>query len=296
MRRRLVPELVLCLALFPAGVGAEALEAEKPYFDSNGVKIHYVVEGKEDGEPVLLIHGFAFNSEAQWGSVRKVLAKDYKVIAMDCRGHGGSDKPRDPKKYGLEMTKDAVRLLDHLKIDKAHVVGYSLGASITLQMAVRYPERIRTATLGGAGLPVPGRNKLLKGVADSLEQGKGIGSLIVALAPKDKPKPTEQQIKAIDVLLELQNDTKALAAVLRGDINDKELELSEEKVKSINVPMLALIGARDPMRAGVDELKKQLPEMKVIVIDKAEHITAFDHEEFANGLKEFLDAHQAAKN
>src|SRR2546421_195046 len=84
-----------------------------------------------------------------------------------------------------EMTKDAVRLLDHLKIDKAHVVGYSMGGGIALQMAARYPERVRTATLGGAGLPLPERAQLMEALADSLEQGKGLGPLIVALTPKE---------------------------------------------------------------------------------------------------------------
>jgi pimeloyl-ACP methyl ester carboxylesterase len=268
---------------------------KKPCFDSDGVKIHYLVQGKEDGEPVLLIHGFSLDSETQWEPVLKVLAKDYKVVAMDCRGHGGSEKPHDPGKYGLEMVKDAVRLLDHLKIDKAHVVGYSMGAGITLQVVARYPERVRTATLGGAGLPLPGRKKLLGELADSLEQGKGFGPLIAALTPEGQPRPTAEQIKAVDAFLTARNDTKALAAVLRANANDKDLELSEGIVKGIKVPVLALIGETDPLRAGVDELKKQLPAVKVVVIDKADHRTAFGREEFVRGLKEFLDAHRAAK-
>jgi pimeloyl-ACP methyl ester carboxylesterase len=294
MPRPFLLGLVVGLFLVSAELRADAPEVARPNFDSDGVKIHYVVQGKEDGEPVLLIHGFTLNIEGQWDPVIKVLEKDYKVLALDCRGHGGSEKPHDPKKYGLEMTRDAVRLLDHLKIDKAHVVGYSMGAGITLQMAARYPERVRTATLGGGGLPMPDRAKLLETLADSLEQGKGLGPLIVALTPKDKPKPTEELIKAIDAILLARNDTKALAAVLRGGLN-KNLALSEEKVKGIKVPMLALIGETDPVRPGVDELKKQLPDMKVVVIDKADHITAFGREEFVGGLKEFLDAHRAAK-
>jgi pimeloyl-ACP methyl ester carboxylesterase len=295
MLRRLVWGLAACLCLAPAGVQAEPTEVKKPYFDSDGVKIHYVVQGKEDSEPVLLIHGFTADIDAQWTLVLKALAKDYKVIALDCRGHGGSEKPHDPKKYGLEMTRDAVRLLDHLKIDKAHIVGYSMGAGIALQVAARYPERVRTATLGGAGVPQPGREKMLEALADSLEQGKGLRPLIVFLTPKDRPQPTEEQIKAIDAVILARNDPKALAAVIRGNINNKDMALSEEKVKGIKVPMLALIGEIDPLRPGVDELKKQLPQVKVVVIDKADHITAFSREEFVSGLKEFLDAHRAKK-
>src|SRR5580704_16817637 len=107
-----------CCCLIPA----DALRAEDRFFDSNGVKIHYAVEGK--GEPVLLIHGFSANAQMNWGNqgIISALAKDYRVIALDNRGHGKSDKPHDPKSYGQEMVEDAVRLLDHLKIEKAHVV------------------------------------------------------------------------------------------------------------------------------------------------------------------------------
>jgi pimeloyl-ACP methyl ester carboxylesterase len=294
MPRRLVPGLVICLCLVTAGVWAEEPAVKKPNFDSNGVKIHYVILGKADGEPVILIHGFTLNIHAQWEPVLKELAKDYRIIAMDCRGHGGSEKPHDPKQYGLEMAKDAVRLLDHLRIDKAHIVGYSMGAGITLQIAAHHPERVRTATLGGAGLPMPERRKIMEEVAESLEQGKGIGPLIVSLAPKDKPKPTETQIKAINAIFMKGNDSKALAAVLRG-YGDKNLILSEEKVKAIKVPMLAVIGEVDPVRPGVDALKKQLPDLKVVVIDKADHITAYCREEFVSSLKEFLDEHREVK-
>jgi pimeloyl-ACP methyl ester carboxylesterase len=295
MPRRIVPALVVCLYLIPIAVWGEAPAVKKPYFDSNGVKIHYTVQGKEDGEPVLLIHGFSLNIEAQWQPVIKALVNDYRVIALDCRGHGGSEKPHDPNKYGLEMTKDAIRLLDHLKIDKVHLVGYSMGGSIALQIVARYPERVRTATLGGSGLPLSERKKMMKELADSLEAGKGIGPLILALTPQNRPKPTEQQIKAINAVFLAANDSKALAAVVRGLAADKNLDLSEEQVKAIKVPMFGVIGADDPIRKGVDELKKRLPELKVVVIDKADHITAYGREQFVNAIKDFLDAHHTAK-
>jgi pimeloyl-ACP methyl ester carboxylesterase len=293
MPRRLIFTIGVCF-LVPTCLRADQPQPKKPVFDSGGVSIHYVVEGKEDGEPVLLIHGFTANIENQWTPVIKELTPDYKVIALDCRGHGASGKPHDPKQYGLEMVKDPIRLLDHLKIQKAHVVGYSMGASIALQIAVRYPERVRTLTLGGAGLPRPGRERMLLNLAESLEKGNGLGPLILALNPKDRPEPTKEQIKQIDAILLARNDPKALAAVSRGSTN-KDLVPSEDQIKGIRMPVLALIGEVDPLRAGVDELKKRLPDMKVVVIDKADHINAFNRPEFVDGLKEFLDAHRTTK-
>jgi pimeloyl-ACP methyl ester carboxylesterase len=96
-------------------------------FDSNGVKIAYFVQGQ--GEPVVLIHGWLSSAGVNWAlpGISGLLAKDHQVIALDVRGHGLSDKPTKEEAYGPELVEDIVRLLDHLKIKKAHIVGYSMG-------------------------------------------------------------------------------------------------------------------------------------------------------------------------
>src|SRR3954468_5584446 len=94
------------------------IEAADSVFDSNGVKIRYVSEGK--GEPVVLIHGW-MGDAGMWGRLAtKPPTKEFQLIALDCRGHGKSDKPHDADKYGAAMADDVVRLLDHLKLEKAH--------------------------------------------------------------------------------------------------------------------------------------------------------------------------------
>src|SRR5258708_36291477 len=144
MQRRFCWAFTVALVIVPNFVGADDARSTPKdlFFDSNGVKIHYNVFGK--GEPVLLIHGFTVNIQKQWGApgIIKELSKDYQVIALDNRGHGLSDKPHGPEKYGKEMAEDAIRLLDHLKIKKAHVVGYSMGAMITNYLVVSHPDRI----------------------------------------------------------------------------------------------------------------------------------------------------------
>ena len=141
-----------------ASFGSPCLaHADDQFFDSNGVKIRFVVAGK--GEPIVLIHGFSANLEMMWQQLPRLfgqpeilqaLAKDYQVIALDCRGHGKSDKSDDPKAYGREMAEDVVRLLDHLKVKKAHLVGYSMGGKIVLKVIADHPDRVLTATLGGS--------------------------------------------------------------------------------------------------------------------------------------------------
>ena len=102
--------LTLTCTVFLTTLLAAGRGAEDRFFDSGGVKIRYVVEGK--GEPVLLIHGYTARLETNWQlpGIIKGLSGDYQVIALDNRGHGKSSKPHDPKKYGLEMAEDAVRL------------------------------------------------------------------------------------------------------------------------------------------------------------------------------------------
>jgi pimeloyl-ACP methyl ester carboxylesterase len=101
------------------------VSAQDKFFDSSGVQIRYIEQGT--GEPVVLIHGYASSIERSWiePGVLPNLARDHRVIAFDLRGHGKSGKPKDPKAYGTEMGQDAVRLMDHLKIQRAHIVGYS---------------------------------------------------------------------------------------------------------------------------------------------------------------------------
>src|SRR5262249_47009052 len=99
-------------------------------FDARGVKLHYLVVGK--GEPVLLIHGFTSSVALNWQlpGIINLLSKNYQVIALDMPGHGLSDKPTDRDAYGLQLVEDVIRLLDHLKVKKAHIVGYSMGGMI----------------------------------------------------------------------------------------------------------------------------------------------------------------------
>ncbi len=266
--------------------------AEDLFFDSNGVKIRYRMEGK--GDPVVLIHGFSVNIERNWGSILTPLAADYQVIALDCRGHGKSDKPHDPARYGMEMVLDPARLLERLKIKKAHVVGYSMGAALTAKLLETRPDLLLTATLGGsAGIQEGGPGaKFMEVLADSLEQGKGFGPLIRFLTPANQPPPTEEEIEKANVSLSAGNDLKALAAVLRGRQN---IAVSPEKLVASTVPVHAIIGDLDPLKTGVDALARQMPSLKVSVIEGANHMNAGTRPEFLKSLTAFLAEHRAAK-
>jgi pimeloyl-ACP methyl ester carboxylesterase len=290
LRATIAIGLALLVALFAAApilaAAADAATAPDEFFDSDGVKIHYRVWGK--GDPIVLIHGFTASIDSNWvqpGIVDK-LDDDFKVIALDLRGHGKSDKPHDPAAYGDKMAEDVVRLLDHLEIEKAHIVGYSLGGFTTLKLVTMHPERFLSATLGGAGWRSPAESGGTDGLAESLESGNGIAPLMIALTPAGQPPPSPEQIKRVNQMLMATNDPLALAAVIRGMDG---LAVSEEAAKKIAVPMLAVVGEVDPLRAGVDLLDGMLPaeEVEVVVLPGKDHMTAIADPALAQSVHDF---------
>jgi pimeloyl-ACP methyl ester carboxylesterase len=284
----------ILLSLGLVGFGQQPTPAvENGTFDSNGVKIHYTVQGK--GEPVLLIHGFIGSIPTQWDlpGVTRALTDHYRVIALDNRGHGLSGKPHDAKKYGVEMSEDAVRLLDHLKVDKAHVVGYSMGAMIAGNLMVRHPERLLSVTLGGAGVLRKGvPTAFFDSLAESLEKEKSIAPLIEFLTPAGQAKPTPQQMKTNNTLIGLTNDFAALAAVVRSW---KDMAVSDEQLKANKVPVEGIVGDRDPLKQPLDELKGVLAGLEIVVVPGGDHMNTFAKPEFTQALRSFLGKNAVKK-
>jgi pimeloyl-ACP methyl ester carboxylesterase len=285
MRQRSLYGLVVLLFAASAAVAAP----QQGQFVSNGVKIHYITEGQ--GEPVVLIHGFSANAMMNWvlPGVFANLSKHYHVIALDNRGHGQSGKPHEIEKYGPEMIEDIVHLLDHLHIEKAHIIGYSMGGFITEKLIVTHPERVICAVVGGAGWRRPDdSNPIIEEVAKSLEEGHGIAPLMKALTPPGVPVPTDEQIKARNQLIMAGNDPKALAACIRSMRN---LAITKQQLKQNNVPVLAIIGEKDPLKVGVDDMTGVMANLKVIVVTKGDHMTTFQSPKFTGAINEFLSAH-----
>jgi pimeloyl-ACP methyl ester carboxylesterase len=286
--------LILLAAALPAR--AQQTPADQ-FFDSQGVKIRYIEAGQ--GDPVVLIHGFSSSVDTGWRqpSVFDKLARDFRVIALDCRGHGQSDKPHDPASYGLAMVEDVARLLDHLQIRRAHIVGYSMGGAITGTFVVKHPDRVLTAVFGGSA-PRMGwsaqNERDANELAESLEQGNGMRPLVLRLWPADEPKPSDEALNQRARASLGRNDALALAAVQRGG---KQQVVTPADVRALSMPMLAVIGSVDPIKASVDAFSKLKPELKVVVIDGASHSGARgapSRPEFAAAIRDFLIAHRSA--
>ncbi len=281
--------VVCCLAPRP-------VSAADDVFDSNGVKIRYVTEGK--GEPVVLIHGWMGDSSMWGGDLSgntKLKGVDgFQLIALDCRGHGKSDKPHDPGKYGPEMAADVVRLLDHLKIEKAHLVGYSSGAFIAGKVAATHPERVLSVVYGGQAPLVTGTGaKSSSGTSEvevfakAVDEGKGLGSYILAVTPPGRPKPTLEQANAIAKWLYDGKDVKAFAAAGRGFKNQ---ELTREQLSKCKAPILFVHGGNesDLVKSRVAAVRKLLGRGEVKVVEGGDHVTTLAKPEFAAAVLEFL--------
>jgi pimeloyl-ACP methyl ester carboxylesterase len=172
---------------------ADAAGTRAGIFDSNGVKIAYRVRGQS--EPVLLIHGWL-----NWDlpGTTDLLAKHHEVVTIDVRGHGSSDKPLKDEAYGPELVEDIARLMDHLKIKKAHIIGYSMGGIITAKFLVKHPDLAYSGALSGMGWLREGsvEQKMFAGGKD----GKPVGICFRSLA---KLALTEDEIKWIKTPVEV---------------------------------------------------------------------------------------------
>lgn len=263
------------------------------FFDSDGVQIRYIEQGA--GESVVLIHGFTGSAE-DWlatGTFEK-LAEHYRVIALDCRGHGKSDKPHDPKLYGTLMVQDVVRLLDHLHISTAHIVGYSMGGGIATKVVTLHPERCITATFGGASPRKKWNAESVRyneTLAAEIETGT-LRSIILAVWPSNRPAPTEEQVQRQSTAYLRGNDPLALAAVLRSA---QDLGADWTQFASVRVPLLGIAGTADPVFAELNEAKSLVPGLIVVGIEGASH-DAIARPEFLETVEKFLAAHAASPN
>ena len=274
---------------FPAvlfWVLATAATAQDRFFDSGGARIRYVDTGQ--GAPVLLVHGFTGTIERAWVNtgVLPDLARDHRVIALDLRGHGRSDKPHDPKAYD-EIGLDVIRLMDHVGVERAHVVGYSLGGIVVIKLLTTHPQRFLSAVLGGAAhrrSRSAASDRAAEAAAAEIEAGI-YRALIVSTAPTDEPPPTEEAIRARSREIAASADVRAHAALMRAR---RALLVADAEIAALRVPSLAVVGAADPALPRVEAMRKRWPGLQVQVVAGAAHPTV--HERGLPRHPEFLAA------
>ena len=243
-------------------------------FNSDGVEIAFDVWG--EGAPILLIHGFASNMEVNWvatGWVKTLLAAGRQVIAIDNRGHGQSEKLYDQARYSAPvMADDAARLLRHLNIEKADVMGYSMGARISAFLTMQHPEMVRRAVFAGLA------SRMITGVG-------GSDAIAEALEAEDRTLNIDRASMAFRVFAEqTKSDLKALAACIRSS----RVKIKEEGLAAIQVPVLVVAGEIDDIAGTVEGLTSIIPGSKGVVLPKRNHMNAVGDAGFKAAVVEFL--------
>lgn len=268
-----LPVAALAIAALLA-VPAAGEDAKSAFFTtSDGLKIHFLELGTR-GSPVVLIHGYTANAEGKWlkSNIAQTLAKNHRVIAIDARGHGRSDKPHDPAKYGPRMAADVIELLDHLGVPKAHIHGYSMGGSILTQILARHQDRVITAIYGGSG-PQETDPKWIAQVPKDPEPP----------AANDPNAPRGESWSSYPGY-----DRAALDAVQKypWKPGDRDIELSKVKV-----PVAALVGSLDRPNARTHRLKRELAGAQITVLPGETHGSVHLNPAYTATLVKFIDAH-----
>jgi pimeloyl-ACP methyl ester carboxylesterase len=250
-------------------------------FLSGAVRIAFIDEppaGRDIGAPILLIHGFASNHRINWVNPRWIATltgAGRRVIALDNRGHGASEKLYRPQDYhSAMMAEDALRLLDHLGVERADVMGYSMGARIASFLALANPGQVRSLILGGLGDHLVDGVGLPLGIADAME----------APDPAALTDPMQKMFRAFAD--QTKSDRAALAACIRGS----RQTLTRQDVARIACPTLVAIGTRDDIAGDPHVLAAMFPNGSALEIPDRDHNLAVGDKAYKAGALAFLES------
>jgi pimeloyl-ACP methyl ester carboxylesterase len=248
--------VALVIALLICGcVQMQGPPSDGYFTTSDQIKIHYLTLG-DRGSWVVLIHGYTASANGNWftNGVAQRLARSHRVVAIDCRNHGLSDKPT-PRGRGI--ARDVVELLDHLKIERAHLHGYSMGGSITAALMAQIPERIITASFGGSGVRETDPERAAQAAALDTPAPGGRGLARVGAAGRVPDGPSVDLTK-------------------------------------IDFPVIAIIGEYDAPNARTTRMTRELKDFKLTVLPGKNHLSAISAgsmpPEYIDTLEAFIES------
>ena len=246
-------------------------------FRHEGFELAFIDEG--EGDPVLLIHGFASNMRVNWiapGWVKTLTEAGYRVIALDNRGHGGSSASYAPTDYApARMAGDAAALLDHLGLPRAHVMGYSMGARVSAFMAIHHPDHVATLVLGGLGM----------GMIEGVGEWDPIADALVAEDPASVTHARGKMFRAFAD--QTKSDRRALAACI---VTSREL-LDADDAARIAQPTLVAVGTVDDIAGSAQGLASLLPNAEAFDIVGRDHMLSVGDRSFKKRVLEFYRDH-----
>jgi len=245
-----------------------------PSFHNGDVEIAYLDEG--EGDPILLVHGFASSKNVNWVYptwVSELKKNGRRVIAFDNRGHGDSSKLYDSAAYEMStMAGDISALMDHLRIERADVMGYSLGSRMAAVLALREPQRLRSAILGGIGI----------GLIEGGGPGEKVVQALEAPSLDDVTDPVGRTFRAFAD--QTRSDRRALVACLRGS---RRL-MTRDEAAAIKVPVLIAVGTADEIAGSAPALGRIIPGAQLLDIPNRDHMRAVGDKVYKTGVLDFL--------
>lgn len=247
------------------------------HFSHDGLEFAYFDEGDRNGTPTLLIHGFASSALVNWvhpGWVQTLADAGRRVVAIDNRGHGESAKPHHASAYHPAlMAGDAAALLDHLGIESADVMGYSMGARVSAFLALGHSERVRSLVWGGLGIG------LVHGVGD----WDPIAAALLAPSIETITHPRGLMFRTFAD--KTGSDRLALAACIASN----RVLVTEAEVARLMQPTLIAVGTKDDIAGDPHQLAALMPDARAIDIPHRDHMLAVGDRVFKKAVLEFYD-------
>lgn len=246
----------------------------KYFTTDDGMRIAYQVEG--EGTPIMLAHGFASTHQANWvatGWAKALVQAGYRIIMPDMRGHGESGKSHEKADYTLSiMAGDLVALLDHLGEPGADLMGYSMGAMVSLVAAMEAPERFDRIIAAGVG-------------ARLLDPNRDPGPVIEALLADDPSSVADAGARGFRVFADQNGqDREALAACFEA----VRAPFPVDGLARIKRPVLVVAGETDMLAGAAGPLAERIPGARAFTVPKRDHMKTVGDRAYKEAVLAFL--------
>jgi len=247
-------------------------------FTSDGLQLAYDEFGARDArKAVVLVHGFSANKYENWkrmGWYDAIAAKGMRGLAIDNRGHGESAKPHEAEKYSREaMARDVFALMDHAGVERAHLVGFSMGSHIALTAALLDSGRVDHLVVSGVG------GRLFEPPRDP----EGMARALEAPTPDAIDDPMLRSFRHFAD--EQKEDRLALAACSRGP----RTPLTPDMLMAIRRPTLVIAGMRDQLAGPTQRLADAIPGARAVTVPGCDHFSLISHGLFKASVFDFFD-------
>lgn len=252
---------------------------------TDGVRLAYEVVG-DGAETIVLVHGFGSSRRQNWKDPSwcdTLTMAGYRVIAMDCRGHGESDKPHTTPGYGHdEMANDVIAVMDDAGIESAFVMGYSMGGYIAVHLAAQRPERVRKLIVAGVGENYLDPPESLRDPVLDPKVRRQIVDALTAADPSTIANATARGFRAFAD--QPGKDRHALAACMSAATPN----LSREALGRISVPALVVCGEKDAFTGRPDPLAAAFADGRAVTVPNRDHMNAVGDKIYKRAVLDFL--------